>query len=862
MPRRIITLLCLAAVLAVALLTQSTQAAVMSIDYGTEWFKVGLIKPGIPLDVALNKDSKRKTQAVVTLRGVERLYGSDSVALSSRFPQFTYPNIKAILGKPYEDEHCVEYRERFVNRMESDEHRRSPVFRLADGTTLITVEELLAYQFQNARDQAKNTAGEDVKDVVITVAPFATQYERQAILDAAELAGLNVLSLIHDETAVALNYAINRDFSNTPEHHIFYDMGAGSTVASLVSFSHVETKDGRTKKTVPQLEVRAVGFDRTLGGHEFDVRLRDWLADKFMQQHSTSDIRKSSAAMTRLLKEATRVKQILSANTETTASVESLFEDVDFKVKVSRSELETLCADLLERVENPIETVLKATGMSKADIKSLVLVGGSVRIPAVQRHLSKAIGAEKIAKNVNGDEAAVLGAAFRGASLSNQFRLTKQIKIKDVTVFPVDVSYQAEGEDGHKTMHTTLFNEFGTIGTRKVMTFKRETDFDFDLTYGKTAEEQDVELGLDKIAKVKITGLTAAMEKYKEDITGAEHPPKVRVAIEMSSSGLLSVPEASLTLQVKDTGGNTFSDKVKSFFSSKEDQSGSEEPEKEPIQSEHNQTEAEMNAEKKPDEPKDKEASIKKIPLTIEFIHTGFLPMTDGEKTAALKRIRELDQLDEKRRLREESRNNLEAFVYRVQDFLYDEIVSIVATEKQQEDLREKLSETSDWLYDEGEKADTPAYIERLRMLQQLERPITFRRLEYIQREKNIEKIQTSIELARVFIEKVKSIPDDERHYTDEEIDALHDHVARVENWKNDKVAAQEKLPNHVEPVLTTAETRKKCQELDEALLKLAKKKKPKIVKPTAPKNDTTEEQEQEKPPAKEAEEKQEHDEL
>lgn len=163
-------------------------------------------------------------------------------------------------------------------------------------------------------------------------------------MDAAELAGLNVLSLIHDETAgiyihiviwggiqgsyplfvlVALNYAVSREFSNTPEYHIFYDMGAGSTVASLVSFSNV--KEGKSKKTVPQLEVKAVGFDRTLGGHEFDVRLRDLLADKFMQQHKpTSDIRQSNTAMARLLKEATRVKQILSANQETSASVRKL----------------------------------------------------------------------------------------------------------------------------------------------------------------------------------------------------------------------------------------------------------------------------------------------------------------------------------------------------------------------------------------------------------------------------------------------------------------------------------------------------------------------------------------------------------
>ena len=155
--------------------------------------------------------------------------------------------------------------------------------------------------------------------------PFATQYERQAILDAAELAGLNVLSLIHDETAVALQYAMNRDFTTTPEYHIFYDMGAGSTVASLVSFSIVEQKEGKTTRKVPQLEVKAVGFDRTLGGHEFDIRLQNMLADKFNEKNPSLDIRQSGNAMRRLLGEANRVKQILSANTETVASVSKIF---------------------------------------------------------------------------------------------------------------------------------------------------------------------------------------------------------------------------------------------------------------------------------------------------------------------------------------------------------------------------------------------------------------------------------------------------------------------------------------------------------------------------------------------------------
>ncbi|RCH90964.1 hypothetical protein CU097_000270, partial [Rhizopus azygosporus] len=148
----------------------------MSIDYGTEWFKVGLIKPGMPLDVVLNKDSKRKTQSVVTIRNNERVYGTDAISLAGRFPHLTYMNLKSIIGKNYNDPLVEEYKNRYVNKLIADKERNMPIF-IHNETVQLSVEELIAYQFQNAREQASVTAGENVKDVVITVTPFANQYE-------------------------------------------------------------------------------------------------------------------------------------------------------------------------------------------------------------------------------------------------------------------------------------------------------------------------------------------------------------------------------------------------------------------------------------------------------------------------------------------------------------------------------------------------------------------------------------------------------------------------------------------------------------------------------------------------------------
>ncbi|KAG2214044.1 hypothetical protein INT46_004959 [Mucor plumbeus] len=815
----------------------------MSIDYGTEWFKVGLIKPGMPLDVALNKDSKRKTQSVVTIRHNERIYGGDAISLAGRFPHLTYSNLKSIIGKRYDDPLAEEFRRRYVNNMIVDNERDMPVF-IHNETTQLSIEELIAYQFQNAKHQASVTAGEKVKDCVITVTPFANQFERQAILDAAELAGLNVLTLMHDETAVALNYAVNREIGKSAENHIFYDMGAGSTVASIVTFSNVETKDGKKTRSAPQLEVRGVGFDRTLGGHELDVRLQQLLATEFMKANGnrvSADIKSHSGAMTRLMKEANRVKQILSANTETMASIEGLHEGIDFKLKVTRAELENICKDLIARVRSPLQTALDAANMTVDDIQSVVLVGGGVRVPSVQKQLMDLVGAQKIAKNVNADEAAVLGAAFRGASLSNQFRLSKQISIKDVTLFPVEVTYKPEnkGKEAKTAVDTTIFDKFDNIGTRKIMTFNRVNDFEFDLSYGKNSAA-----GVDGIAKVKISGLTEAMKKHKDDIKASEIPPKVRISIELSNSGLVSVPEA--TLQI---GKLTFKEKVKSFFGGKDSKDTDAEKKDEEAKQNNETANAAGAADTKNNtaaEEAKESVSITKVPLTIEFIPTGLAPLSEKDKDIAKKRIAELDALDTRKKLREESRNALETFVYKVQDFLYNDVVELVASESDIEKFRERLSEVSDWIYDEGEHADTPVFTTKLKELQLIEQPIQHRVKEYGERDNNIKLVDSTLKLARDFVANINELAEDLRYHTEEELDGLLTAAENLEHWMAEKVAAQKKLANTEDPVLVTSSVVDKAQTVKEHLMKLMTKKKPKVPKktPEVPKNDTEEETE------------------
>ncbi|KAF9115420.1 hypothetical protein BGX27_007920 [Mortierella sp. AM989] len=846
--KSLLTLGAVAAFASLCLDTTPVDAAVMSIDYGTDWFKVALVKPGIPLDIVLNAESKRKTQSAVTIRGDERAFGSEALSLATRFPQDAFIGLKRVLGRYYDDDHSVQFRNTFTNNMIKDEVRGAVEFETSAGVKY-SVEELVAMQLALAKRQAEETAGETVKDVVITIPPYFSQFERRALLDAAELAGLRVLTLIHDESAVALNYAMTRTFPQE-QCHIFYDMGAGSTVASLACFQDLSVKDvGKFNKTIQQIEIKAVGYDRTLGGHDIDVRLQKFLANKFQEQKGSKisiPVFQNQRAMAKLMKEANRVKQILSANTETMASIENLMEEFDFRVKVTRAELEELSKDLFARVRGPIDAALNDSNMKLSDIQSLVLVGGGVRVPAVQSNLAAIVGEDKIAKNVNGDEAAVMGAVFRAAGMSSQFRV-KEIRLKDISLFPIEVKYSGEPKEADvpgKEFSTPIFTEKSVLGTRKIMSFKRVTDFGFDLEYGQLPESQERELTDKQLAHFSLSGLTDAINKFK-DVSVAT--PKVKVTIELSESGILSVQEAIATIETDNSKKASLADKVKSFFggSDKNDDVKDAEPKENNEGQEDNASkEQEKNgestekSENKTDQGNSTEipgknetvvtTQIEKVVLDIQTSYKGLAPLSPASKQESLAKIQKLDALDAAKRAREEARNSLESFLYRGRDLLYKDEIIEVSTEEERKFLSENLSTISEWL-DDNEDAGTVEFQTRLKELRKLERPLSVRAAEHISRPKAFASLNSSVVMARSVGEHL--LNGEGAFHDPEDVQKLFDACDEVSAWIKDKEAAQAALPAWKDGVVTTREIQLRGNSIEKEMHRLMSKKKPKVTK-------------------------------
>ncbi|NWU99605.1 HYOU1 protein, partial [Upupa epops] len=492
------------------------------------------------------RESRRKTPVAVSLKENERLFGDSALGMSIRTPKVAFRYFQDLLGKRIDNPHVALYQSRFPeHELVKDEKRQTVIFKLSQ-TMQYSPEEMLGMVLNYSRGLAEEFAEQSIKDAVITVPAYFNQAERRAVLHAARMADLKVLQLINDNTAVALNYEVMRMFLL---HHLtfsfqnimFYDMGAGSTICTIATYQTVKTKDLGTQ---PQLQIQGIGFDRTLGGLEMELRLRDYLAKLFNDQHPSKDVRKNPRAMAKLLKEANRLKTVLSANADHMAQIEGLLDDVDFKAKVSRQEFEDLCSDLFQRVPGPVQQALSSAEMNLDGIDQVILVGGATRVPKVQEVLLKAVGKEELGKNINADEAAAMGAVYQAAALSKAFKV-KPFIVRDAAVFPIQVEFtrEVEEEDKSKSLKHNkriLFQRMAPYPQRKVITFNRYTDdFEFYVNYGDLTflSEDDMRIfGSLNLTTVRLKGVGDSFKKHSD-----YESKGIKAHFNMDESGVLSL---------------------------------------------------------------------------------------------------------------------------------------------------------------------------------------------------------------------------------------------------------------------------------------------------------------------------------
>ena len=276
------------------------------------------------------------------------------------------------------------------------------------------------------RDLSEYQAKGDVKEAVITVPSYFSQEKREMMIQAADLAGLRVEQLVHENTAAAVMYGIDRMDTEKDLHVLLYNMGATDTEVSVVRYSAVT--DGKTEKTHEQVEILGEAYDQTLGGKAFDDVLVNIFADEFngmKERQGKSDIRENKRAMRRLYKEIGKTKDVLSANRITDVKVSELADYVTLFFKLDRDTFEEKSAHLFERVAAPIEAALKEAGLTVDDIDQVEILGGGLRVPKVQEIIKETMKTEELHVHLNGDEAMCFGASFMASNSSSSYKVRK-----------------------------------------------------------------------------------------------------------------------------------------------------------------------------------------------------------------------------------------------------------------------------------------------------------------------------------------------------------------------------------------------------------------------------------------------------
>ena len=887
--------------------TSSASAAVLGLDFGTLNLKASLVKPGIPLEIVLTKDSKRKEAAAVAFKPTrdssnnviaelgsypERAYGGDALALQGRMPSEVFPNLKPLLGLPWNGEQS-EAVNLYTSRYPAVQAKQDGKL----GTTLFTssafnkaeepwsVEELLAMELGNIKNNAEGMAGNVVEDAVVTVPAFYTADEKRAIEKAADLAGLNVMGLISDGLAVGLDYAKSRTFPTVndggkPEQHIIFDMGAGSTTATVLRFQSRKVKDvGKYNKTVQEVAVLGTGWDRTLGGDSFNQVIVDDYIRKFVTKPvmksrgiSEEDVSKNGRLMGRVWKDAEKARHVLSANSDANSFFEELLPEIDFKTKLTRAEFETLAAEYADRVDGPLKDALAAAKLTMQDIDSVILHGGAVRTPFVQRKLEEFVGkSEKLRSNVNADESAVFGAAFKAAGLSPSFKV-KEIRDSDVAGYPAGIAYMDGGKDRRQSLFTAT-SPIGNNASTKQVSFKHKEDFNF-------AMYQQVDDVDQAIAQVQTTNLTASVTALKERFGCEKEDVNTKFSIRLSAvDGIPEVVSGSVSCETDQAAkGSSVGDSVKGWLGfGKKDQ--------EPLESEDGtetteQVEASTSSSSSSSATASSSAVPEKPKKRIETITVAFtttpkgLPQSTPEE---IKRMRErlvaFDRSDKARYAREEALNVLEAFTYHVRDFLDNSDYSPVSTSEQRSAISKLLDETREWMEEPKEiaKATEKVFKERLSALKKLVEPIKQRRTESEGRDDKVSALKSSLEQTNKLMDTVRDqvkkaeeeaskiasssassvtastdtdgLEDDDEEatltssakstptpsvyspYTNEDLTSISKIHSEVSAWLAEKTTAQGKLTPHEDPVLTIKDLEAKASKLSDAMLELIQKK-------------------------------------
>uniref|UniRef100_A0A8B9MPV6 Heat shock protein 105 kDa n=1 Tax=Accipiter nisus TaxID=211598 RepID=A0A8B9MPV6_9AVES len=660
-----------------------------------------------------------------------------------------------------------------------------------DEEHIFSVEQISAMLLTKLKETAESNLKKPVTDCVISVPSFFTDAERRSLLDAAQIVGLNCLRLMNDMTAVALNYGIYKQDLPAPEEKprivVFVDMGHSAFQVSACAFNK------------SKLKVLGTAFDPFLGGRNFDGKLVDYFCAEIKSKYKL-DPKSKVRALLRLYQECEKLKKLMSSNsTDIPLNIECFMNDTDVSGKMNRSQFEELCADLLQRIEMPLLSLMEQTQLKVEDVTAVEIVGGATRIPAVKERIAKFFGKD-VSTTLNADEAIARGCALQCAILSPAFKV-REFSVTDAIPFPISLLWNTEAEDT-EGVHE-VFSRNHAAPFSKVLTFYRKGPFELEAFY---SDPNGVPYPESKIGRYIIQNVAAQKDGEKS---------KVKVKVRVNTHGIFSVSTASMVEPVK----------------SEESEDVSVETEVESQDQRPLENSSDTNEKKgdQPPEAKKPKIKVKNVDLPIEAnlvweLGKELLNMyieTEGKMIMQ-------DKLEKERN---DAKNAVEEYVYEFRDKLSGPYEKFVC-EKDLQGFSALLTETEGWLYEEGEDEAKQVYVDKLEDLKKLGTPIETRYQEAEERPKLLEELGHRLQYYATIAGEFRNKDEKYIHIDEMEMMKVEKCVSEVVEWMNNAVSAQAKKSLDQDPAVHSSEIKAKLQELNNVCEPVVTQPKPKVDSP------------------------------